>query len=76
MSDHKDKFLTDLRRLYLTMNYADDMSHKTEVNAEWMHPDMAGSAGCQHIDRMLHDMVAIGALAEEEREDFHDGRWG
>jgi hypothetical protein len=65
----KDEFFEHLHALYRAMNYADS---DDERKALWMPHQMAGWAGCGHLDAMLRHLVEIGAIHEDEFQRFHD----
>lgn len=65
----KAEFLGHMHALYRAMNYADS---NDERKADWMDHQMAGWAGCVHLDHMLHDLKRIKVISPEEFQQFHD----
>lgn len=65
----KEKFFAHLHALYRSMNYADSDDPR---KADWMPSKMAGQIGCQHIDKLLHDLVEHNVITEDELQQFHD----
>jgi hypothetical protein len=65
----KKDFMAHVRAIYRAANLADSDSPD---RATWMHPKMAGEAGCAALDTMLHEMVKCGVLTHEELQHFHD----
>ncbi len=65
----KQAFMTHVRALYRCANLSDS-DHPDR--APWTRPEMAGTACCVHLDRMLNDMVACGAITLEDINWLHD----
>lgn len=65
----KEEFFAHLHALYRAMNYADS---DDERKADWMPHQMAGWAGCGHLDAMLHDLVEGNVISQDEFQRFHD----
>jgi hypothetical protein len=64
----KREFRNAFIRMYRTLNAAD-----SDVNTPtWTKPACAGRAGCQHLDAMLHAMLAEGVLTGDEHQEIYD----
>lgn len=64
----KDVFMVHVRALYRCANLSDS-DHPDR--ADWTKPEMAGTACCVHLDQMLWDMEACGAITSEDIEKLH-----
>ena len=63
----KEQYLAHLTAIYRAANLAD-----SDHPEPWMKPQMAGRAGCATIDKLLHSMVDVGVLTNEEHQSFLD----
>ena len=64
----KTQYMNLIAQLYRAANTADSDNKA----GAWMHPDMAGDAGCAALDKMLHEMVKCGVISNDELQLFHD----
>lgn len=69
MAISRATFLRHIREMYREANMADSDNPQ---RSKWMKPSMAGESCCQHLDAMMHAMVADGMLTEAEVQKFHD----
>jgi len=64
----KNEALEHICTLYRAFNTAD-----SDCKAgDWMHPALAGKAGCVALDDMLHQWQALGILTADEAQRLYD----